>query len=424
VIVSATIGNDCEVAVIGAGPFGLAAAAHLKSAKVATRVFGEPMSFWQQHMPEGMRMRSPWAATHIAHPQNAHSLEAYAAMRGFEPLEQMPINEFIRYGCWFQSQAVPDLDTRKVVSVEQTQHGFRLRLDDGEFVRANRVVVAMGLANQEFRPTAFAGLPAELVSHTSGHVSFDAFRGRRVAVVGRGQSACETAALLSETGADVELICRGPVLWLPPEKLGEGERDPLWRLRKLARTRGAVGPFPLNWLAEAPGLTHRLPEGLRDEFSVRCLQPKASAWLRNRFGGVRIKDHQTIVDAHAGHDGVTLELSGGSSTVDHVVLGTGYKIDIAKLGILAPALLQKVAVADGAPRLSGGLESNVRGLHFVGSAAVQSFGPLMRFVWGAGFAARGVTRAVLADRGRSRVTATRPDSAAVLAPASKTLARS
>jgi glycine/D-amino acid oxidase-like deaminating enzyme len=267
-------------------------------------------------------------------------------------------------------------------------------------------------------------LPSELVSHTCEHISFEAFRGRRVAVVGRGQSACETAALLSETGADVELICRGPVLWLPPEKLGKDEHDALWRLRKLARTRGAVGPFPLNWLAEAPGLVHWLPESVRDEFSVRCLLPKASAWLRDRFGGVRIKANQAIVDTRAGHDGVTLELSGGSSTVDHVVLGTGYKIDIAKLGVLAPALLQKVAVADGAPRLSGGLESSVRGLHFVGSAAVQSFGPLMRFVWGAGFAARGVTRAVLADRGRSRVTASQSGSAGVLAPASKTLARS
>jgi len=417
-------GNDCEVAVVGAGPYGLAAAAHLKSANIATHVFGEPMSFWRQHMPEGMWLRSPWAASHIAHPNNECSLEAYAALRGFEPIEQMPVTEFIRYGCWFQAQAVPELDTRKVVSIEQTQHGFRLRLGDGDFVRANRVVIAMGLANQEFRPAPFAGLPSELASHSCEHVTFDAFRGRRVAVVGRGQSACESAALLSEVGADVELICRGPVLWLPPEKLAEDQRDVLWRLRKLARTRGAVGPFPLNWLAEAPGLVHLLPKKLRDEFSIRCLLPKASAWLRDRFDGVRVKDNQEIVDARAGRDGVTIALSGGLSTVDHVVLGTGYKIDIAKLGILAPTLLQRVATADGSPRLCGGLESSVRGLHFVGSTAVHSFGPLMRFVWGAGFAARSVTRAVMSDRARGRAVSAQPEGGAILAPASKTLARS
>jgi len=373
------------------------------------------MSFWREHMPEGMRLRSPWAASHIAHPKDEYSLEAYAAIRGFEPLEQMPVAEFIRYGRWFQAQAVPDLDTRKVVSVEQTQHGFRLRLEDGEFVRANRVVIAMGLANQDFRPAPFAGLPSELVSHSSEHVSFDAFRGRRVAVIGRGQSACESAALLSEAGADVELISRGPVLWLPLEKQVEDEHDILWWLRRKMMTRGAVGPFPLNWLAEAPGFAHLLPSRLREEFAVRCLRPKASGWLRPRFDGVHIKDNRTITCARAGGKGVTLELSDGVSPVDHVVLGTGYKIDIAKLGILAPALLQKIATADGAPLLSGGLQSSVPGLHFAGASAVHSYGPLLRFVWGAGFAARGVTRAVLADRARGPAPTAQPEGAPMLA---------
>ena len=422
IIVSVAIGADCEVAVVGAGPYGLAVAAHLKSANVATRVFGQPMSFWRQNMPEGMRLRSPWAASHIAHPHDAYSLEAYAEMRGFEPLEQMPVNEFIRYGCWFQGQAVPDLDTRKVVSVEQTQHGFRLRLDDGELVRANRVVVAMGLANQDYRPSVFAGLPSELVSHTFEHVSFDAFRGRRVAVVGRGQSAAESAALLSEAGADVELIGRGPVLWLPLEKQSDGEHGLVWQLRRLLMTRGAVGPFPLNWLVEAPGLVHFLPEQIRHELSERCLRPKASGWLRPRFDGVRIRDNQAIAGVSTAGEGVTLELSGGPTTVDHVVLGTGYKIDIAKLGILAPALLQKVATAAGAPRLAGGLESSVRGLHFAGASAVHSFGPLMRFVWGAGFAARRVTATVLTDRASHG--SVRREGAPILAPGSKSLARS
>jgi FAD-dependent urate hydroxylase len=172
--------NDCDVAVIGAGPYGLATAAHLRSAKIATRVFGEPMSFWQHNMPEGMRLRSPWVASHIAHPGNENSLDAYAAMRGFAPVEQMPVNEFIRYGCWFQDQTVPDCDRRHVASVERAPQGFNLRLADGESVQANRVVVAMGLAHQDVRPASFAGLPREAVSHSSDHVSFDAFRGRRV----------------------------------------------------------------------------------------------------------------------------------------------------------------------------------------------------------------------------------------------------
>jgi cation diffusion facilitator CzcD-associated flavoprotein CzcO len=391
--------TDFEVAVIGAGPYGLAAAAHLKSAKVATTVFGDPMSFWQQNMPEGMWLRSPWVASHIAHPTGEYSLDAYAAMRGVAPRERMPVGEFIRYGRWFQENAVPDVDRRAVARIEHAGLGFRLHLADGDTVSVRRVVIAMGLKHQELRPRAFAGLPTDLVSHTCEHVSFEPLRNKRVAVVGRGQSACETAALLAEAGAEVELISRGEVLWLGHEQDDGGKRDDLaWKLRKLTMTRGAVGPFPLNYVAESPALVHIFPAPLRAEFNERCLRAKASGWLRARFGAVRINAGRSVKAARAANGGVTLELDNGSSHFDHVVLGTGYKIDIAKLGIIAPSLLAGIAAASGSPRLGFGMESSVPGLHFVGSTAVHSFGPLMRFVWGAGFAARSLTRAIAANR--------------------------
>ena len=390
--------TDFEVAVIGAGPYGLAAAAHLKGAKVATKVFGDPMSFWQRNMPEGMRLRSPWVASHIAHPTGELSLEAYAATRGFARHEQMPVGEFIRYGRWFQENAVPDLDRRAVARVERVGDAFRLKLEDGDSVSARRVVIAMGLKHQEFKPPVFSGLPAELVSHTCDHVTFEPMRNKRVAVVGRGQSACETAALLGEAGAEVELISRGEVLWLAWEE-DDGERGArAAMLRKVTQTRGAVGPFPLNWVAEAPALVHFFPAPLRAEFNERCLRAKASGWLRPRFGAVRIKAGRSVQAARAEKGGVTLALDNGSSHFDHVVLGTGYKIDIAKLGIIEPSLLAGIATVNGSPRLGFGMESSVPGLHFVGSTAVHSFGPLMRFVWGAGFAARSLTRTVAANR--------------------------
>jgi len=87
-------------------------------------------------------------------------------------------------------------------------------------------------------------------------------------------------------------------------------------------------------------------------------------------------------------------------TFDHVVLGTGYRIDIARIGILSPALLGKIACADGSPLLRTGLESSVSKLHFVGSYAVKSFGPLMRFVAGAPYAARAVASAALGGRAK------------------------
>jgi hypothetical protein len=165
-------------------------------------------------------------------------------------------------------------------------------------------------------------------------------------------------------------------------------------------TRGSVGPFPLNWVAEAPAFVHLLPATLRTEFNARCLRAKASGWLRPRFDNVRINAGRSIRAARVVGDQVTLDLDNGSDTFDHVVLATGYRIDIARLGIIAPALLGEIAVSDGAPRLVRGMESSVAGLHFVGATAVHSFGPLMRFVWGASFAAKAVVRKVVAAQAR------------------------
>lgn len=390
--------NDCDVAVIGAGPYGLAAAAHLKAARVDTRVFGQPMSFWKTNMPAGMWLRSPWIASHIAEPDGRYSLDDYASLRGFSPQEQLPIGDFIGYGEWFQQQAAPDLDTRKVTRVHRDTRNFRLSLEDGSSVNAGRVVVAMGLACQEFRPVQFDGLPKELVSHTCDHAGFASFAGKRVAVVGRGQSACETAALLSEQGAEVELISRGGVLWL-----GDGSTHNAWlrSIRQWLAAPSAVGPFPLDWLVEVPGLARHLPAAWLAEFNDICLRAKASGWLRPRFGKVRMTV-SAVRAAVAMGDQISISLDEGRRTFDHIVLGTGYRIDISRLGILAPRLLDEIATVGGSPHLRGGMESSVPGLHFVGATAVNSYGPQLRFVCGAGFAARSVTRAVLSNRTRSQ----------------------
>ncbi|HEV2000087.1 MAG TPA: NAD(P)-binding domain-containing protein, partial [Xanthobacteraceae bacterium] len=213
-IKQAALRSSCHVAVIGAGPYGLSVAAHLKAANVDTRVFGDAMSFWRGNMPKGMRLRSPWCASHLADAKGEFSLDRYAASHGFAPTEQFPREDFVRYGEWFQRMAVPDLDPRKVARVDIAERGFHLRLEDGEVLNARRVVIAVGLANQSFKPSVFEQLPATLASHSSEHASFDAFRGRRVAVIGRGQSACESAVLLSEAGAEVELLSRGKVRWI------------------------------------------------------------------------------------------------------------------------------------------------------------------------------------------------------------------
>ncbi|HMK70871.1 MAG TPA: FAD-dependent oxidoreductase [Xanthobacteraceae bacterium] len=391
---------DCRVAVIGAGPYGLAAAAHLRAANVSIRVFGEAMAFWRRNMPKGMKLRSPWIATHIADPFGRYLLDDYFRQTGLSPPDRLPVEAFIDYGIWFQERVAPDLDSRRVVQIAALDRGFRLVLDDGENFFAEHALMATGLLNHEHRPAQFDGLPRALVSHSCEHTDSDRFRGRQVAVIGRGQSACESAALLHEAGADVEIICRGGLVW-------NGDPDQRGMLRKSVRSLlgdalippSQVGPFPLNWLVEAPGIVSTLPGPLRDRLNRRCLGATAALWLRDRLRNVPVHETCRIVEARRDGDRVALTLDNGTRLVDHVLLATGYRIDLEKMNILDPRLRARIARHDGLPSLSAGFQSSVDGLHFVGSAAVASFGPLLRFIAGAGFAARRVTQSVL-GRGR------------------------
>jgi cation diffusion facilitator CzcD-associated flavoprotein CzcO len=268
-------------------------------------------------------------------------------------------------------------------------------LADGEVVTADRVVVATGLRNQEYRPDIFAGLPAALVSHSCAHDDLGIFRGQHVAVIGRGQSACESAALLAEYGAQTEIISRGDIHWLAHLTDGNAPRPRLWWLREALAAPSAVGPFPLSWLAEFPGIARRLPAKLREEFARRCLKAGAAGWLKPRFDHVTCNVGRRIERARAVDGRIVLDLDSGPRTFDHVLLGTGYRIDIARLAILSRTLLDAVACVDGSPVLGAGFVSSVPNLHFVGSYGVRSYGPLLRFIAGAPFAAQAVTRAAL-----------------------------
>jgi FAD-dependent urate hydroxylase len=389
--------KSCEVAVIGAGPYGLSVAAHLKRAGIATHVFGEPMGFWRHNMPTGMMIRSPWRATHLSDPDGALSLDAYAAAGGVDSGKHLSLAKLVAYGEWFQRHAVPDVDPRAVRLIDTARNGFRLELADGDTLSADRVVVATGLLNQEYRPAVFQDLPCALVSHTSEHADLSAFRGKHVAVIGRGQSACESAALLDEAGAAVEIVSRGPIHWLGISTKAATAMLRR-RLRKLLTAPSEVGPFPLSWLVEVPGLVRLLPPEIRGEFTQRCLKAGATGWLKPRFTNVACNPGRAITGARAVGERIVLDLDNGARTFDHVLLGTGYRIDIARLGILAPQLLESIARAEGSPLLGAGLGSSVPKLHFVGCYAVKSFGPLLRFIAGAPYAARAVAVASAARR--------------------------
>ena len=200
--------SDCNVTVVGAGPYGLSSAAYLRAAGVETRVFGEPMSFWENQMPAGMCLRSNWGASHIADPKQALTLDEYVRQKGNHISKPIPLNRFVDYGRWYQSQAVPDLDKRQVRSIETDARGFKVSMADGEEFTSRRVVVAGGISPFASKPAEFAAIPSALASHTSEHKDLGKFKGQRVVVIGAGQSALESAALFKELGIPVEVIAR------------------------------------------------------------------------------------------------------------------------------------------------------------------------------------------------------------------------
>jgi hypothetical protein len=393
-------------AVVGAGPYGLAVASHLRAAGFDVRVFGRVMDFWDRQMPRGMLLRSPWNGNHIADPERKWTLDCYEETRGTRLPRRIRLEDFVQYGRWFQARALPDLDPR-YVAVERTHAGFRLTLEDGERGWADRVVIAAGIGSFPNIPAPLSALPAELVSHTSAPANRDLarFAGRHVIVVGAGQSAVESAALLREAGARVEMLVRQPRLrWLKRrpriEWLMDCRANPF-------RTPGKIGPLGINWLIEHPPVFTRFPHRLQDWMAYRAIRPAASDWLLPRFDGIAVYAGREIVAAEAQGSKVRLHLSDGSErAADHVVLGTGYRIDVARYGFLSPALREAVRTVGGYPVLNHGFESSVPGLHFVGATAARCFGPLCRFVAGTCFAAVTLTKFVRRNTGlRTRVLA-------------------
>lgn len=395
--------TDCEFAVVGAGPYGLAVASHLRAAGRDARIFGKVMDFWENQMPKGMCLRSPKTGSDISDPSRAFTLNRFEAAENCHvPSSRMPLEQFVSYGKWFQRQSLPDLDSRLVNNIERVGGGFDLRLDDDEHVASRNVVIATGIGAFPNYPAGFSSLPLELVSHASERVNRDLgrFSGRRVVVIGAGQSALESAALLSESGAQVEILARQPrVRWLRSSSWLEWLMD--CKLNPF-KVPGKIGPIGINWLVENPRLFTAFPRRLQDKMTTRAIRPAGSSWLRPRTTDVTFQTGRHVVSATRQGDRVRLELNDGSHRdADHVLLGTGYKVSVSRIKFLSADLRTEVRSANGYPVLNWGLESTVPGLHFVGATGAHSFGPLCRFVAGTSYTASALT-AFVRKKSRSR----------------------
>jgi FAD-dependent urate hydroxylase len=380
-----------DAVVVGAGPYGLSIASHLQGKGLKVAVFGKPLKLWRDHMPRGMLLRSHWWATNLSDPHKKYGFEQFFRISAYDRCYPVPIEAFINYALWFQKQTAPIIDTTYVSSIEKTGEQFTLVLEDGRAILASAVVMAIGLAYYAYRPPEYDHMPAELVTHSLAYNDFSHFAGKRVMVIGTGQSAVEYAALLHEVGASVHLLARHPIFWLAPDN-----DDPRRFLDQLRAPTAGIAPGWKNWGMEyMPYLFQRLPQARKDR-SIANYRASASDWLRDRIlGKVTLHEKQIVEKIRETDNGAVLELSDNTSLqADHVLLATGYHVDINRLSMLSPALLSKIQTHQNVPLLNPWFECSVPGLYFAGITSVGSFGPLYRFVVGAKAAAPRIASAV------------------------------
>jgi thioredoxin reductase len=386
-----------DTAIIGAGPYGLSIAAYLAASNVEYRLFGSPMNTWKERMPDGMLLRSEGFASNICDPSGKHTLERYTDEQHLsvgEWMNQTPVEVYRDYGAWFIDRIGLPVEDVQLEHLSRADDGFDLSFFGGEPLRAKRVVLAIGLTHFAHVPTELRGVPDDLLSHSSNLLKPSDVAGRKITIVGAGQSALETAALLHEQDADVTVVGRGRELnW-------HGVPPPLDRpvIDRIRAPIGGLGVGWSSWLAEhvAP-VFYYLPASKRVELVGRTFGPAGAWWLRDRVEGkVPVLLGRTVRAARPHAGSVDLMLAGPEGeehlSTDYVISATGYRVDLGRLAFLDASLRAQIRTTASSPTLSRGFESSVPGLYFAGAAAAHSWGPVMRFVVGAERAAPTIAR--------------------------------
>lgn len=398
-----------EIAIIGAGPYGLSLGAHLRRLGVPYRIFGRPMDSWRAHMPKGMMLKSDGFASNIYDPVGAFTLEKFCAQRGIEYSNigtPVRLETFTAYGLAFRERMVPELEDKLVNRLEKSPDGFILRLGDGEIVKTRRVVLAVGITHFEYVPASLADLPREFLTHSYRHSDLESFRGRNVVVIGGGSSATDFAGLAHEVGAQVQLVARTKSLKFhgKPEI---GKPRSWWQ--QIRHPQSGLGPgLRSSFFSNAPSMFRRLPERLRLKIVSSHLGPSGGWFAKDKvIGRIPLLLGQTPERAEIRDGCVHLHLRAADGSTrevetEHIVSATGYKVNLERLKFMSEEVRSKIKTVEGTPVLSSAFESSVSGLYFVGLAAANSFGPVMRFAFGAGFAARQLTVSLAKSLEKSR----------------------
>jgi len=385
------------VAVIGAGPYGLSIAAHLRAARIPFRIFGIPMQSWREQMPAHMMLKSEGFASNLYDPDGALTLRAYCRDRSLPYADvgcPVPLDTMSAYGLAFQRQLVPELEQQLVERLVPDGPGFGLTLANGDYVLAQSVIVATGLSHFRHLPQALSHLPGDLLSHSADHRDVGGFRSRHVTVVGGGSSALDLAADLHEAGADVRMLVRRRAVLFNTAVRAERTK---WETIRYPLS-GIGDGIRARFFTDAPGLFRLLPQSVRLRTVRTFLGPSGGYHVRARVEEcVPTLTGCEVVSATPRQGRVVLNCRDAHGRLhvietEHVIAATGFRSNLHRLPFLDPVLAGRIRAVENTPVLSAHFESSVRDLFFVGMSSANTFGPMMRFMFGARYTADRLTR--------------------------------
>jgi len=365
--------NSIDLIIIGAGPFGLSAASFANFHQIDYLVIGKPMAFWKENIPENMYLRSgtDW---HLD-PYGNYTIETFLKSRNksIEDVKPLPLTIFLDYAEWFQEQQNINVLDKLIVKLDYSEEEkkYLITLKDSKEIKAKNVLIAIGFKFFKKLPAYLTKkLPAGSFTHTCDVVKFEKFKDKSVLIIGGRQSAYEWAALIVEAGAKTVHISHRH------ETPEFAESNWSW-----------IDPI-MDQMVDNPEWYRTLNEKEQKEIERKFWiedSQKLEPWLLPRIDreNIKIWPLSNVVkcdEANSGLYKVHLD-NGRRLEVDHIILATGYKVDINKVPFLNSGnILPKLNINQGFPDLDGYLQTSLPGLYMTSIIATKSFGRFFAYI--------------------------------------------
>jgi len=339
------------ILIVGAGPYGLSLANYLSARGREFKIIGKPMELWRNHTFTDASLRSDRATSEIAHPRQSYTINAYReatdsidASNG----ERVSVREYRKYIDWMLNDLSYPIEEQYLGKLTKAKGVFTAELSSGETIHADQVVIATGVAHHLNIPDEFKQTPN--VIHSYQVPEIEAISGKKVLVIGAGQSAAEAIEVCRDNNNEVEWYCR-----TEPRYYSEPLDLPKWIFDLVVKSAGFFRSMP-SWMIKK----------VFSIFSATTMTPD---------------NEEKLADVTRYAEKPSL------SEYDHVIVATGYRYTLSHMKFLDESLRNRLEMSADMPRIDKNFMSSLKDLYFIGPSTEQFFGPPMKFMIGSQYVA-------------------------------------